>query len=118
MVHQRSTNNMRFRYPMALCLGLLAAAQANAFDFFETMSPRLGVAGGKLSLSSDTFKADSAGWNFFAGFEFNRYFAVEAGRLEGGSPNQYVAGVTDELKNYSWHASGIGNWQFHDDVSV
>jgi OOP family OmpA-OmpF porin len=109
---------MRIRYPIILCLGLFSAAQANAFDFFESNTARLGVAGGKQSLSDNSFKADSAAWNFFLGYEFNRYFAVEGGRIEGGSPNQYVLGTTDELKNYSWHVSAVGSWPFHDDVSV
>jgi hypothetical protein len=117
MVNLRSTDKMRIRYPILACLGLLAAAQANAAGFFENMAIRGGLGVGYLNLNGNGFDGHAAGWNLFTGFEFNRYLAVEAGYLNGGTPNQDINGINDEIKNYSWHGSVIGSYPVRDEVS-
>jgi len=114
---------MQIRYPILMCLGLLAAAQANAAGFFENMAVRGGIGAGQLNLNGNGFDGHSAGWNIFTGFEFNRYLAVEIGRLEGGGPSQDILLTpttlgTDEIHNFSWHGSVLGSWPINDAVSV
>jgi opacity protein-like surface antigen len=114
---------MRIRYPIVLILGLMIAAQSNAAGFLENQAIRGGASVGRLSLDDEniSFKEHSTSWDVFVGYEFNRYLAVEAGRLNGGTPTQTIenGGVFDnEVENSSWHASAIGSWPFNDIASV
>jgi Outer membrane protein beta-barrel domain len=125
---------MRIRYPKLFCLGFLLlgaqfGAQANAAGFFDDPRIRAGVAGGQLTVDDSTgYDGIATGWNFYTGFEFNRYLAVELGFLNGGTAiddyydDTLVPGsilyVSEEVESTSIHASVIGSWPINDDVSV
>jgi hypothetical protein len=120
---------MRIRYPKLLCLGfLLLGAQANAGGFFDDPRIRAGVAGGQLTVSDSTgYDGIATGWNFYTGFEFNRYVAVEIGFLNGGtaiddyyydSSPTTITYESDEVESTSVHASVLGSWPINDSVSV
>ncbi len=96
---------MRIRYPIFMCLGLLAAAQANAEEgFFSDSSILGGISVGQLSLDNSAFvgppgafvgppglkgfESTGTAWAPFVGFEFNRYLSVEVSRFNGGTPSQ------------------------------
>jgi hypothetical protein len=105
----------------------MVAAQASAAD--ETSSDsriRVGIAVGQVNLQSKNladFDETSTGWNLAAGYEFNRYVALELGWLDAGKAVAEYAvapGVdeTDEVESHAWLGTVVATWPINDTVSI
>jgi OmpA-OmpF porin, OOP family len=106
----------------AIALALLASAPAfGAEDNFLAHSAwRFGFAGGRAQIKADDsdLSGRTGDWELFAGFEFNRYLAVEAGYLIGGKAKDEVEGVVFEDDTSARYACAIGSLPLSEAVTV
>lgn len=98
------------------CLGTLVVLTATqpsyAGDrgFINDPAIRGGVSVGQMALKDSGFDSHATGWDLFVGYEFNKYLAVEVGRLDGGAPSEDLGGgASIKVDNYAWHASALGS---------
>lgn len=96
-------------------LSSTAAAQENESAF------RFGIGAGKVTIEADDvdLKGDAWGWEIFAGYEFNKYVAVEVAYLDGGTADDEIAeGVKVVADTYGYSASVLGSLPVTDSFSI
>jgi OOP family OmpA-OmpF porin len=88
--------------------------------FLSASAIRFGVAGGRVLIKADDvdLRGRTGGWELFGGFEFNRYFAIEAGYIIGGKAKDNVEGIVIEDDTSMLYASAIGSLPLGDTASV
>lgn len=106
------------------CLALIALVSTAAHAEKVDPKVRFGVGGAQNTVDFNDLdtKFKSTGWEIFAGYEFNQYFAIEAGYLDGGSDtNEYVISGTPVevgIEADGWIASGLASYPFAEVFSV
>ena len=61
----------------------------------------------KLSIDSDGFDEDDTGWKVYGGFNFFKFFGLEAGYFDMGEPKEKSTGNSAELTAWALSARGI-----------
>lgn len=82
---------------------------------------RFGIGAGKVTIEADDvdLKGNGWGWEVFAGYEFNRYVAVEASYIDAGDVNDHIEeGITAAADTHGYSASVLGTLPVNDVFSV
>lgn len=100
---------MRISQLVAGMAVILGAASANA----EVIGIYAGAGVGQVELSEEVdgleFDANDTLFTVFGGYQFNDYFAVELGYIDGGTADDSVAGVDVEVSTEAVQASILGS---------
>ena len=107
---------MRVKFILASCFIFFAGATAHADGFFDKPKVRFGFSGGQLDLSDSNYSPTA--WNFMAGYEFNRYLAVEVGTLIDRGIKYPDPTGTLKVDTSSYHLTAVGSYPLGDIVSV
>jgi hypothetical protein len=103
----------------------MLAATATAAEYRDESKFRFGVGANMTEIGFDEddlgveldFK--SKGWEAFFGYEFNRYFAIEAGYMDVGEDTVSILGVASALLDTTaYQASVLGSLPLGDWGSV
>lgn len=95
----------------AAALGILLCITASAqAEEQETTNLRFGIGVAEYTLDVDDLdsKFKPTGFEVFAGYEFNRYLALEAGYLSTGDDSKNFEGIVEiDAKANAWFASAV-----------
>jgi OmpA-OmpF porin, OOP family len=87
-------------------------------EYLSQSALRFGAGGGRVKVEAASLHGSTSAWDFFGGFEFNPYFAVEAGYLKFGKAKDVVADVVFEDDTKALYASVIASFPLDDDVDI
>lgn len=96
-------------------MGALATSMATVAASWEPV-PRLGLGVGRVTIEMDDvdLKGSATAWEIFGGIEFNRYFALEAGYMDGGKAKDNALGAVVEADTSAFTVSAIGTIPVND----
>lgn len=97
-----------------------AAVGAEDGGFIDDPAIRFGISVGRSTIEADAIdlEGDSTAWSVFGGYEFNRYFALEGGYIDGGQADDTIANAYVTADSKAWQASAVGSWPMGSIFSV
>lgn len=100
-------------------LGLLTTSMATLAASWDP-TPILGLGVGRVTIETDEvgLKGSSTAWEIFGGIEFNRYFALEAGYMDGGKIKDTVLGAVVEADTTAFTVSAVGTIPINDVLGI
>ncbi|HVN41237.1 MAG TPA: porin family protein [Steroidobacteraceae bacterium] len=98
---------MKFKFAILAAAALISSAALSADNGFYVGA---GIGASDVSAKDANWSATDFGWKLFAGYDFNKYLALEAAYLNGGSPSDQ--GLKVDV--YTTDVALIGKWPVAD----